>query len=154
MGRGNLNLSRTKEYMSSPVPRVRANAVESLWDHEEASIRKALQECSEDPNQRVAVNALVGLCRLGDPEASTRLVAMAKSENPVARAGSAWGMGHVMRPEFLAAFKVELESLAEDPEPKVRDMARRSLESLSNANPADALPADLPLTEPESPTNK
>ncbi len=131
MGRGNLNLNRTKEYLLNPVARVRANAVESIWDHPDAGIRGALQECSRDSNQRVAVNALVGLSRLGDVEASRRLAGMAKSADPVARAGAAWGMGHVNRPEMAAEFRAVLGILSGDSESKVRDMARRSLEGLA-----------------------
>jgi len=142
MGRGNLNLNRTKEYLLNPVARVRANAVESIWDHPDAGIRGALVECSRDSNQRVAVNALVGLSRLGDMEASRRLAGMAKSEDPVARAGAAWGMGHVNRPEMAAEFRAVLEILAGDAESKVRDMARRSLEGLAPA------PVPEPATEP------
>ncbi len=131
MGRGNLNLNRTKEYLLNPVARVRANAVESIWDHPDAGIRGALQECSRDSNQRVAVNALVGLSRLGDVEAARRLAGMAKSEDPVARAGAAWGMGHVNRPEMVDEFRAVLEILSGDSESKVWDMARRSLEGLA-----------------------
>jgi hypothetical protein len=140
MGRGNVNLNRTKEYLLSPVPRVRANAVESIWDHPDAAIRKTLEECARDSSQRVAVNALVGLCRLGDMEASRRLAGMAKAEDPVARAGAAWGMGNVNRPEMAAEFKAVLELLARDPDSKVADMARRSLEALAVGQVPD-LPA-------------
>jgi HEAT repeat protein len=130
MGRWNVNINRTKEYLLSPVPRVRANAVESIWDHPDAGIRKALQDCSRDSSQRVAVNALVGLSRLGDMEASRRLAGMAKSPDPVARAGAAWGMGHVNRAEMAAEFRAVLELLVADPDSKVADIARRSLEGL------------------------
>ena len=147
MGRGNLNLNRTKEYLLNPVARVRANAVESIWDHPDAGIRGALQECSRDSSQRVAVNALVGLCRLGDTEASRRLAGMAKSEDPVARAGAAWGMGHVNRPEMAGEFRAVLEILAGDSESKVRDMARRSLEGLAPAPTPES--AAEPAAEPE-----
>jgi hypothetical protein len=142
MGRGNLNLNRTKEYLLNPVARVRANAVESIWDHPDAGIRGALQECSRDSSQRVAVNALVGLCRLGDTEAARRLAGMAKSEDPVARAGAAWGMGHVNRPEMAGEFRAVLEILSGDSESKVRDMARKSLVGLAPP------PAPEPEAEP------
>jgi HEAT repeat protein len=154
MGRGNVNLNRTKEYLLSPVPRVRANAVESIWDHPDAGIRKTLQESSRDSSQRVAVNALVGLSRLGDMEASRRLAGMAKSQDPVARAGAAWGMGHVNRPEMAAEFRAVLELLAGDPDSKVADMARRSLEAVGQVPDLPATNEDVSGTPETSPAAK
>ncbi len=131
VGRGNLSLSRCRQFLSSPEPRVRANAVESLWDHPDAGTHKILMQCSQDPHQRVAVNALVGLCRLGDAKAPAQLVRLALSDNPVARAGAAWGMGQVSRPEVAVDFSAALQTLAADPEQKVQKMARASLEKLT-----------------------
>jgi hypothetical protein len=53
-----------------------------------------LQQCVHDPAQRVVINALVGLCRIGDNEAPKRLIALAQSPDAVARAGAAWGKGN------------------------------------------------------------
>jgi hypothetical protein len=131
LGRGNMNLSRTQDFLSSKEDRVRANAVESIWDHPTSGMRAILLKCAQDPSQRVAVNALVGLCRLGDAEAPAKLIHLSKSQNPVARAGAAWGMGQVNAPEVAAVFAPVLESLAADPEEKVRNMARRSQEKVA-----------------------
>lgn len=131
LGRGNLNMSRTREYLASQDPRIRANAVESLWDREDASTVKILQECSGDSHHRVAVTALAGLSRMGNAKASARLVNLASSAEPVVRAAAAWGLGHAKRPETMGEFKNVLETLTVDPEPNVQKMARTSLEKLS-----------------------
>lgn len=130
LGRGNLNLKRTLEYLSSGEPRVRANALESLWDHKDAGTRGILLAWSQDPNSRVMVNALVGLCRLGDGSAPGRLAALADAEDPVTRAGAAWGMGQVRCKDVVIEFRATLGKLAGDSDQKVRDMARSSLERL------------------------
>jgi hypothetical protein len=132
VGRGNHNISRARKFLSSPEPRVRANAVESLWDRPDPGTLKILVECSQDPHQRVAINALVGLCRLGDSKAPGQLVDLARSENPVARAGAAWGMGQVNRLEVVAEFRAALETLTGDSEQKVQKMARMSVEKLAS----------------------
>jgi HEAT repeat protein len=132
LGRGNHNMSRTREFLTSPEARVRANAVESLWGLEEAGVVKLLQEFSGDSHHRVAVNALVGLSRLGDMNASARLVSLASSEDRAVRAAAAWGLGQVSRPEMAAEFTTVLETLTADPDPKVQKMARVSLERLGS----------------------
>jgi HEAT repeat protein len=132
LGRGNHNMSRTREFLTSPEARMRANAVESLWGHEEISIVKLLQECSGDPHHRVAVAALVGLGRLGDLKASAQLVSLASSDDHIVRAAAAWGLGQVGRPEMAAEFTTILETLTNDPDPKVQKMARTSLERLGS----------------------
>jgi hypothetical protein len=132
LGRGNLNLKRTLDYLSNSEARVRANAVESLWDHKDADTNRIFLAWSQDPNSRVMVNALVGLCRLGDSNAPARLAALADSGDAVTRAGSAWGMGQVVRPDVLILFTVALDRLAGDSDQKVQIMARASLEKLTS----------------------
>ena len=136
LGRGNLNLKRTLEFLSSSEARVRANAVESLWDHKDTEAHRILVAWSQDPNSRVVVNALVGLCRMGDPGSLARLIALADSEDPVTRAGAAWGMGQMRPTDLGAEFRAVLDRLAVDLDEKVQKMARSSLEKLQPPNGA------------------
>ena len=144
LGRGNHNLRRTLEYLSSQEARVRANAVESLWGHQGEDTRRVLVECAQDPNQRVMLNALVGLCRMGDSKSATRLITLAASENPVIRAGAAWGMGQLNRADVVAEFSAALATLSEDSDQKVQNMARKSLEALGSQAVAVEAPGDTP----------
>ncbi len=66
LGRANLNLSRIKGFLASDDLRVRANAVESLWGLRDPEVLGVLREASRDTHGRVAINALVGLCKAGD----------------------------------------------------------------------------------------
>jgi hypothetical protein len=149
MGRANLNLARTKAFLESDDGRLSANAVESLWSHSASQVKPVLLNASKDPRGRVALNALVGLCRSGDAAAPDRLMQMTKSENNVVRSGAAWAMGESGNAGFAAA----LERLEKDPDDKVRAMAARSLRKLPvvEAAPENPPPPPAPAGEPEPP---
>jgi HEAT repeat protein len=66
---------------------------------------------------------------IGDREAYARLRRLAGSADPLLRSGAAWAIGELGDPEFADA----LESLADDPERKVREMAARSMRKLKCA---------------------
>lgn len=48
-------------------PRVRANAIESLWGVDSPEARTLLSFATNDANNRVVGNALLGLYHLGNP---------------------------------------------------------------------------------------
>lgn len=127
LGRANLNLSRVRNFLSSCDGRVRANAVETLWGRQEPDVRAVLWEAAKDTHGRVAVNALLGLCKAGDREAPLRLEKLAGSPDPVLRSGAAWAMGETGNRDFVPV----LQMLAQDPDPKVRAMTAKSLEQLT-----------------------
>jgi HEAT repeat protein len=126
LGRTNWNLTRIESLMASDDDRVRANAVESLWGHRHADARAILWDATLDRCSRVVVNALLGLCQMGDREAYSRLAELAETSDPARRSGAAWAMGEIGDPEFGEA----LEKLAQDRDVKVRDMARKSQKKL------------------------
>lgn len=111
-------------------PRVRANAVESLasashWGDREVLLWRA----AGDEHHRVAVNALVALARLGDPEALERLETLAEHPQPEFRAAAAWGMGELGDPRFDST----LNRLRQDEAGIVRRNALRALVRLRKA---------------------
>jgi HEAT repeat protein len=126
LGRANLNLTRVRGFLTSSDSRVRASAVEALWGSVDSSVRAVLWNATGDPSGRVAVNALLGLCKAGDREAFTQLVTLASSPDPVLRSGAAWAMGEAGAPEFAQA----LDLLAQDAHAKVRAMAGKSRKKL------------------------
>jgi hypothetical protein len=152
MGRANLNLARIKSFLASDDSRLRANAVESLWGRGEADVQALFREASKDPRGRVAINALLGLCKAGDRDAVARLIHFASSENPIVRAGAAWAMGETGNVKF----EETLRKLEQDPDVKVTAMVARSLkkvlprESAAPASPAGAAAANPPAVGPES----
>jgi len=89
--------------LSEPDPRMRANAVESLWGMDSAGVRAVLLEAAEDPNNRVVGNALLGLYGLGDTGAILRILRMAAHPKAEFRATAAWAMARTGNPRFLPA---------------------------------------------------
>ncbi len=129
LGRSNLNLNRIKIFLTSGDARLRANAVESLWGHRDRGVVAILWDASKDEHRRVAINALVGLCRAGEREAFERLRQLMASTDALTRAGVAWAMGEIGAPEFEEA----LGELNGDEDKSVRGMAAKSLSKLPAA---------------------
>jgi HEAT repeats len=126
LGRSNWNRLRLEILLASEDSRLRANAVESLWGHSNADVRKILWSASSDPSGRVVVNALLGLCRAGDRKAYLNLAELGDTPDPVLRRGAAWAMGETGDVEFEGA----LEKLTQDGDAKVRAMAAKSRKKL------------------------
>jgi len=92
--------------------RERANSVEALWGLRSAEAKAVFAKAVNDPSQRVAVNGIVGLYKLGDAAAVSMIQAMATMHEAALRTRVAWAMGEIGDPRFLPA-------LAEmDPEPE------------------------------------
>jgi hypothetical protein len=124
-------------------PRVRANAVESLAGAQHVSdCRELLWRAAGDEHHRVAVNALVALARLGEPEALERLEALARHPAPEFRAAAAWGMGELGD----LRFQPTLTRLYHNDAGAVRRNALRSLVRLRRAQPAELLTQSVPET--------
>jgi len=109
--------------LASPEPRVRANAVEGLWNVDSSWSRFLLEKASEDPNNRVAANALLGLYLLKVEGARERILAGAEDESPEFRVSIAWVMGQ----SGDGAFFMPLQEMTRDPEESVRRAAWASL---------------------------
>jgi hypothetical protein len=120
LGRGNRQVAWA---MEDPDPRVRANAVESLWEAERGLALRAFWKAIHDSDNRVAGNAILGLLRLGDPGAHAPLEQMSKHRSPQFRATAAWVMGQ----SGDASFHPTLEQMMADPDEGVRGNAYLSL---------------------------
>src|SRR5260221_1298871 len=82
-------------------PRVRANAIESLWSGANASSTGVLRSAAKDTTNRVVGNALWGLYQLQDRSAASLIIAMGADPRPSFRASAAWTMGQTADPRFL-----------------------------------------------------
>lgn len=86
--------------------RIRANAVEGLWQVSAGWAVDALLEALEDPNNRVAANAALGLYKRGHKDGRRALVRMAAHSKAAIRASAAWAMGETGDENFLPALEL------------------------------------------------
>ena len=121
LGRGNVNVGRVRHFLTSQDARLRANAVESLWGMNTPQARALFW--TPRRNRRVAINALVGLCKAGDAEARRKLVDLIHGDDPVSRRAAVWAMGKLGDPEFAQI----LAPLQNDRGENMRKMAAQSL---------------------------
>ncbi len=100
IGRVNRNVKWVLDRLTEADPRVRANAIESLWGIDTKDVRRLLRSAGRDTNNRVAGNALIALYRLGDGWAISQVLKMADHESRRFRATAAWIMGKTGDPRF------------------------------------------------------
>ena len=112
-----------EEFLSEPDPRVRANAIEALWGMDSARARAVLREAADDPHNRVAGNALLGLYRVGDTFAIPRILQLAAHPKAEFRTTAAWVMAQTGSPRFLPA----LGRMVRETDPKARAWVFRAL---------------------------
>lgn len=134
-------------YMQSHDARVRAGAVEALWNLRSAGnhreLMPLLRSAVHDSHHRVVANALVGLFRLAEEDASQRLLSLCAHKHHLFRAAAAWAIGTV---EDSRAIPV-LQRLTLDHSYTVRQRATSSLRSLDpNLGPPTPLPTSVALS--------
>jgi HEAT repeat protein len=123
--------------LATSEPRVRANAVEGLWEVDTPAAREILWALADDEDNRVAGNALVGLYRLGDARAIALLVRLAESTTARLRNTAVWAMGSTGDPRFMPVLKRMLAAGAEgDKRPLVLAAMRRILQAEERARKA------------------
>jgi len=145
-GRTSHNAEWVRSRLGETDPRVRANAVESLWGEDSDAARAVLKEASRDRHHRVAANAWIGLDQIGAKDVIPNLKRMAEAEDPMARAAAAFAMGRTGHAEF----KPVLEKMLKDSSPHARSQALRALVRIRKR--LEAMVAELtPEPPPEPP---
>jgi hypothetical protein len=139
VGRTIRNARALEERLNEVDPRVRANAVESLWGEKAPWAPTLLWKATHDVNNRVAGNALFGLYDLQDEKVIPHIVSMAEHPKPLFRSTAAWTMGRTGDKQFLPA----LEKLTRDLYALVRKNARKAIEQI---NKPEAVPDSLEAT--------
>ena len=130
------NMEWVIKMLADPDERVRANAVEGLWETKATSAGEVFREAALDPDPGVQINGLLGLHYIGDPNVDLRaaLEKMSGAPNPTARAAAAFAMGRIRDMIYLPA----LEVLLKDEEGPVRRQALRALISIRRHNRGDS----------------
>lgn len=123
IGQLNGNLWWVEQQMKESDPRVRANAVESLWGAQSREACALFRAAACDPSHRVAANAAVGLYRAGDVRLSRILDSMIANGTESFRAAAVWAMGQTEDPRFLPA----IGALIAEPQGIVRQNAIRAM---------------------------
>jgi HEAT repeat protein len=125
--------------LADPDVRVRANAVEGLWETKAASASAVFREATLDPDHRVQVNALLGLHYIGDTSVDVRaaLEKIIGSPSLTARAAAAFAMGRTRDALYVPA----LEGLLKDGEQQVRRQALQALISIRRHKQQDGTPS-------------
>lgn len=88
-------------WLEDEDPRVRANAVESLWGRSDEQAVSIFTRKLEDTHQRVAANAAVGLYLAGRAESVLALWKMTRHAHPARRAAAVWAIGRTGDARFL-----------------------------------------------------
>jgi HEAT repeat protein len=129
IGRNSRSAQWVRPRLSDADPRIRANALEALWNVDTAEARELLEALIHDSNNRVAGNALLGLYRLGDSHVIPEILNLAAHESPVFRSTAAWVMGETGDPRFSEV----LGALLREPNAVVRKRAFSALGQLRAA---------------------
>ena len=130
IGRGSLSAKWVMGRLSESDPRVRANAVESLWGVDTPEARTLLSFAANDGDNRVVGNALLGLYYLGDTSTLMDVMKLAAAESALFRSTAAWVMGESGDPRFSES----LRRMISDPDAVIRKRVFAALAQIKTAN--------------------
>ncbi len=125
------NNTNIQRHVREEKPRVRANAIEALWNTNAPEAAIVFEAAASDTNHRVAANALLGLHLQGNPAALPRIIELSESPDPLFRTAMAWCLGSIRDERCVSA----LQRLSKDPSVIVRKRASRSLLILQRNEP-------------------
>jgi hypothetical protein len=128
VGKTNQSARWVEDCLGAVDSRVRANAVESLWNVDSQGVRTLLWNVLTDPDNRSVGNALFGLYRLGDVDVLEQILLMAQDPRDLFRSTAAWVMGRTGDSRFHPT----LVNMIRDTAP-VRTTAFRALRLLKQS---------------------
>ncbi len=102
MARGSRNAGWAKLLLSDNDPRTRANLIEGVGAQTGDQITVLLREAAQDTNHRVAVTALLGLCRAGDQASCEEIRKLASDGDPNFRKAAAWALRQISPAEGVS----------------------------------------------------
>jgi len=129
--------------LDDPAPEVRARAAAAIVRIGGAGVVEAVRPMIERRDGEAAREALLGIWRAQDPAAVPIVLAFATDDDPTLRAAAAYSLMRMLGPAGVGATPVpggtsfapeqrrgaagRLAELAQDPDPRVRELAARAL---------------------------
>jgi hypothetical protein len=102
--------SKSSELMRDLDPRVRANAVESLWGRADEDSIAFFREAVKDPHHRVIANAWLGLYLAGDLQAAQGISRLAMDRELPRQLAGIWAIGQTKDQRFNTLIQNMLEA--------------------------------------------
>jgi HEAT repeats len=122
------NLTLVEQQLASDDSRIRANALEGIWDLKTANVEQIFLRFADDTHHRVVANALVGLfkaCPAQQESALKRMIGLTRHPSHLFRRAAIWALTQTLDRRAIPA----LEALANDPEPAVKIKAAQALKA-------------------------
>lgn len=94
-----------RQQLEDENPRIRANAIEGLWDVRAEGLEELLRSALHDPHHRVAANAALALHKIGNASAVPRIYAMLRHADEMFRRAAIWAIGQARDPRFSEAIE-------------------------------------------------
>ncbi len=92
-----------RQQLEDENPRIRANAIEGLWDVRAEGLEDLLRSAMHDPHHRVAANAALALHKIGDVATVSTIYAMLRHSDEMFRRAALWSIGQTRDPRFSEA---------------------------------------------------
>ena len=109
MARASHNPDWAETILRDADPRVRANLIDGIAHQSGPQIELLLRKASRDPNHRVALTALLGLCQRGDQSSCERIRKLALEGDVAHRTAAEWALRQL---EPANAIAVPLEEVS------------------------------------------
>ena len=90
-----------RQQLEDENPRIRANAIEGLWDVRAEGLEELLRSALHDPHHRVAANAALALHKIGDVSAAASMYSLLRHSDEMFRRAALWAIGQARDPRFL-----------------------------------------------------
>lgn len=143
VGQAVADLPMLQRLLSDGDPRVRANALEALWNSKSADVEAIFLRSLKDLHHRAVANAAYGLYLIDAEKHFDKVTAMVEHPNPLHRAAGAWLLRRIGNPKHLPLLK----PLLLDKIPEVRSAGFTTLKVLRSL---DGRAGSAPETKSET----
>jgi HEAT repeat protein len=134
------DMASVQRHLKSEDGRVRANAIEALWDITTEEAELVFLGALGDSHHRAVANAIVGLHPINRDLAVETLTKFTGHPSPMFRLAMVWAIAHIGDGRCLDL----LRQLAQDHSSEVKDRAQKALANFQEKQFASATPVSNP----------